>query len=237
MWHHDSAAPDALRKLAADFAPMLGMAPEHIFAAAQAARSSAAAELSLAPAPAHSGTRLLLAGMTDLHAAARARPEQRLSMALETMHQGLSFTRSLAFLHDQSAACYAAGIGFGEVAGLMHALQFGDLYQSDVFHAALASDRVIFIRHAHDRQFANRLPAWWSTALGDAGIFVIAPLLSQGKPVGLLYGDWIKDAPPLLGPEHFAALDQLRTMAADACAAMARAKELKQAARVQLADA
>lgn len=88
---------------------------------------------------------------------------------------------------------------------------------------------------SQEPQFAQRLPAWWTTALGDADSFVIAPLLSKSKPVALLYGDWVNDLPPQLGREHFAALDELRTLAAKACTALKRASNLREAARVQLA--
>ena len=51
---------------------------------------------------------------------------------------------------------------------LLPNLHFDDAYAADVFHAALGSDRVIFIAHALEPDFAAKLPPWWRQSLAGA---------------------------------------------------------------------
>ena len=68
-------------------------------------------------------------------------------------------------------------------------LTFDDAYQPDVFHAALANDKMIFIENAQDPKFAGKLPRWFKDALPTAHSFMILPLTVHRHPIGLIYGD------------------------------------------------
>ena len=93
----------------------------------------------------------------------------------------------------------------------MPELRFSDAYEPNVFHAALNSDRVIFIENARDPKFAAKLPAWWKAALPDARSFVILPLCTNGQPVGFMYGDWDDTFPAIqLSPAEFSLMNDLR---------------------------
>ena len=95
-----------------------------------------------------------------------ATPSQMMTMGLETLYQGLSFRRAIAFLRNVKEAKYSARMGFGAgVSALIPQLSFSDAYQPDVFHAALASDRIIFAENAQDPKFAAKLPRWWRDSL------------------------------------------------------------------------
>ncbi len=228
LWHDDEAGAARVAALAQGFAPMLGIEAESILAAVDKAREEAAADLSIAPLakPARkrasaaaanrkrsAGNKIMLAGVAELRdAAAAASPGQMMSMALETMHNGLSFTRAFAFLRNRREGRYAARLGLGEGSkALLPELVFNDAYEPNVFHAALANDRVIFIENARDPKFASKLPDWWKGTLAGARCFVIIPLCAHGQPAGFIYGDWDDTFPSvMLSQSEFSLLNDLR---------------------------
>lgn len=228
LWHDDEAAGARVAALAESFAPMLGMEPTGLLGAIDKARETAATDLSIAPLakPAEkrarlaaatrkrmAGNKVLMSGVADMRdAGASATPGQMMSMALETMHKGLSFTRSFAFLRNRREGRYAARLGLGEGSkALLPNLLFDDAYEPNVFHAALGSDRVIFIENARDTKFAAKLPGWWKDMLSEARCFVVIPLCAHGQPAGFIYGEWDGSFPQVvLSQTEFSLLNDLR---------------------------
>jgi HD-like signal output (HDOD) protein len=228
LWHDDEAGAEQVRELAASYASMLGVEPDQLLVAIDKARQAAAADLSLAPLakPADkraqdietsrqraAGNHILRSGVNDMRDAA-ANPGQMMSMALETMYQGLSFTRAFAFLRNRRDGRYLAKMGFGEGArALLPQLAFDDAYTPDVFHAALNSDRVVFIENAQDPKFAAKLPGWWRQSLAGARCFLVLPLSSHGQPAGFIYGEWDASQPQVyLSQTEFSLLNELRAL-------------------------
>ncbi|MDB5755004.1 MAG: hypothetical protein JWR56_1432 [Massilia sp.] len=228
LWHDDADGAARVRELAAGYSDLVGVEPDSILAAIEKAKMTAAADLSIAPLskPAErraraiasnrkraEGNRMLTSGVADMRDfATAASPGQMVSMALETVFQGLTFSRAVAFLHDRRGHNYVAKMGFGEgVRELLPAMTFADTYQPNVFHAALNCDRVIFIDNAREPKFAAKLPAWWKSTLSEARSFIIVPLCANGQPVGFLYGDWDDSFPPIaLSQTEFALLNDVR---------------------------
>lgn len=230
LWHDDAAGAVSVRALASSYSGMLGIAPEGILGAIERAREIAANDLSIAPLarPAEKraraleatrlraeGNKVLLAGVTDMRdVLATASPSQMMSMALETVYQGLSFSRTVAFLRNRRDKKYFAKMGFGDgVPDLLGHMVFDDSYEPNVFHASLSSDRVIFIENAQDPKFAAKLPAWWTESLAGARSFVVLPLCSSGQPMGFIYGDWDPSFSTIsLNQTEFALLNDLRML-------------------------
>jgi HD-like signal output (HDOD) protein len=238
LWNDDQAGAEEVRQLAAGYGPMLGIAPERILCAVQQAKVEAAADLTVAPL-AHpeekrakalensrqraAGNRLMMAGVAELREALAhggGGSDRAMELALEAMHRGLGFSRTIAFVRNRREALYLARMGLGDgVRELLPRLRFGDGYEANAFHAAFSSDRVIFIEHPHDPSFSSKLPPWWKASLRDARSFVILPLSASGTPTGLLYGDWVDGAEPAdLGPVEFGLLNNLRTLLATSLA-------------------
>jgi HD-like signal output (HDOD) protein len=228
LWHDDEAGAEQVRELAASYAVMLGMEPDNLMVAIDKARQAAAADLSLAPLanPAEkraqaiettrqraAGNSILKSGVNDMRDAV-ANPGQMMSMALETVYQGLSFTRAFAFLRNRREGRYLAKMGLGEDArAMLPLLAFDDTYTPDVFHAALNSDRVVFIENAQDPKFATKLPAWWRQSLSGARCFLVLPLSSHGQPAGFIYGEWDASQPQVyLSQTEFGLLNELRAL-------------------------
>ena len=230
LWADDDAGAATVAALAERFAPMLGLPPESILASIDKAKVEAASDLSIAPLAKPqekraqqaaatrkriAGNKILMSGVADMRdAGANATAGQMISMALETMHKGLSFTRSFAFLRNRREGRYSARLGLGEdVKTMLPNLAFEDAYEPDVFHAALGSDRVIFIENARDAKFASKLPGWWKGSLGQARCFVVIPLCAHGQPAGFIYGDWDDTFPQVvLSQTEFSLLNDLRAL-------------------------
>ena len=230
LWADDDAGANKVAQLAEQFAPMLGISPEGILASVDKARIEAAADLSIAPLskPAEKrarqaaatrsrmvGNKILMGGVADMRdLGAHATAGQMMSLALETMHKGLSFTRSFAFLRNRREGRYSARLALGDDAkGLIPDLTFEDSYEPNVFHAALGSDRVIFIENAHDAKFAAKLPHWWKATLSQARCFIVIPLCAHGQPAGFIYGDWDDTYPQvILSQTEFSLLNDLRAL-------------------------
>lgn len=228
LWHDDDATATRVAALAESFAPMLGVETAGLLGAIDKARETAASDLTIAPLakPAEkraklaaatrkrmAGNKVLMSGVADMRdAGVNATPGQMMSMALETMHKGLSFTRSFAFLRNRREGRYCARLGLGEGSkALLPNLVFDDAYEPNVFHAALGSDRVIFIENARDPKFAAKLPGWWKEALNDARCFVVIPLCAHGQPAGFIYGEWDDSFPSVvLSQTEFSLLNDLR---------------------------
>ena len=137
-----------------------------------------------------------------------------MSIALETVYKGLDFSRAVAFVRNRRENRYSARMCFGDaMKEHLAGMSFEDTYEPNVFHAALNSDRVIFIENARDPKFAAKLPQWWKSTLAEARSFVILPLSSNGQPTGFLYGDWDETFPPIqLSQAEFSLLNDMRAL-------------------------
>lgn len=137
---------------------------------------------------------------------------QLMSMALEVIYKSLGFSRAIMFLRNRASSQYAARMCFGEGAqDLLPELVFPDAYQPDVFHAALASDKMIFVENAHDARFISKLPRWWKLSLPAARGFMVLPLVANRHPLGFIYGDWDMKLPHAkIDMAEIVPLDELR---------------------------
>lgn len=233
LWHDDEAGAAELQRLSAAFGPMLGLDAELVRGALAQARETAAEELAIAPlsrplerraeeqARARqraAGNRLLESGLADMRDMTDASPGQMVSAALETVYKGLDFSRAVAFVRNRREGRYAARMCFGNLPkDRLATMAFDDAYEANVFHAALNSDRVIFIENARDPKFAAKLPQWWKAGLAEARSFVILPLSSNGQPAGFLYGDWDETVPPVeLSQAEFSLLNDVRALVVQA---------------------
>nr|WP_315261491.1 HDOD domain-containing protein [uncultured Duganella sp.] len=230
LWHDDPAGAEKVKQLTESYAAMLGVAAPKLVHAIEQAKEIAANDLTIAPLsrPAErrakalaktrqraAGNKILLSGLADMRDMLdTASPGQMVQIALETVYKGLDFSRAVAFVRNRKDNRYAAKICFGEgTRELLPAMVFDDIYEPNVFHAALNSDRVIFIENARDAKFAAKLPLWWRSSLAEARSFVILPLTANGQPAGFLYGDWDETFPPIsLSQTEFSLLNDMRAM-------------------------
>jgi HD-like signal output (HDOD) protein len=204
-----TALPPALARLAKDYAGMLGVEAAQLLTAVQTARKAGGEEATPARPSAKAGAarsgaaalqngkpanaaQLLSRGVAEMEELLKtASTAQMMSLALETLFKSLGFSHAAAFQRVQKDARYVARMCLGN--GLQEVVQrltFDDAYQPDVFHAALANDKMVFVDNARDPSFINKLPRWWKDAVPSARSFVVMPLTVNRLPMGFLYGDW-----------------------------------------------
>ncbi|RJG07271.1 HDOD domain-containing protein [Noviherbaspirillum cavernae] len=230
-------ASDAILALAGDFADMLGLDVPQLLDAVELAQQTLAEEAVVEvhagkgvraerrTVPPHSGGKpveaidILTRGVSDMRGAVRtASTGQLLTMALETVYQGLGFSRAVVFLRDQERGQYNARMCFGDgVQELLSRLVFDDAYQPDVFHAALANDKIVFVENAQEPSFTNKVPRWWKASLPTVRSFMVLPLTVDRRPVGFIYGDWDIASPAAKIESHeFMQLNELRVLVVQA---------------------
>jgi len=140
--------------------------------------------------PADSGERLAAGVLETTKALAEGMSfGNALNLVLENMYGGMGFNRVVAFLRDGNV--YKGKIGFGAMMPeALPRLVFPEAYAMDVFHLSLANKADVFIEDATGAKSASSMPAWFTTSLPDVRAFVLLPMIFNGHPVGLLYGDW-----------------------------------------------
>lgn len=222
----DGAGDEALAVIVEGYSDMLGMecatVLEAVGAAREAARDdpaltrTAAAAASVVPEDTGrvDATPALVRGVADMRkVAASITTSQLMTMALETIFQNLKLTRAVAFLRNRKEGKYVAGMCFGaDVQVLAPRLMFSDAYQPDVFHAALANDKMVCVKDASDPAFRAKLPRWWKDAFPAVRSFIVLPLTVNRHPVGFIYGDWDDTVPAALEQSEIVALNELRAL-------------------------
>ncbi|HYD59729.1 MAG TPA: HDOD domain-containing protein [Noviherbaspirillum sp.] len=209
--NEDGPGHAALAELADGYAQMLGLEADRLAAAVENAQRTAVEEDAGVVRPLRrrnvdepiavgkpvDAANILARGVADMRGAVQsASTAQLMSMALETVYQGLGFTRVVAFLRDVERSAYTAHLCLGEGGQeLLPKLGFSDAYQPDVFHASLANDKMIFVENALDPAFASKVPRWWREALPTVRSFMVLPLTVNRRPVGFIYGDWDRSKP------------------------------------------
>jgi hypothetical protein len=229
----DAGAHARLPALAAAYADMLGLTEAQIVTSVTAGQRAAAEEdvvLTGAARPDNPGkatdldkaldtVAILRHGVADMRGALHSmNTAQLISMALETVYQGLGFRHAIAFVRNKERAHYEAHLGLGDsVQELLPRLTFGDAYEPDVFHAALANDKMIFIENALNPAFVSKLPRWWKEARPAVRSFIVLPISVNHHAVGFIYGDWnASQAPTQIDHAEIALLNALRTLLSQA---------------------
>lgn len=225
------AATARLSVLAADYAGLLGLEAQQALAAVAAGRQNLLEDNAAVAAPSRSSAErqdlqhqggkpaesveILTRGVADMRGAAKsASTGQLLTMALEIVYQGLGFSRAVVFLHDRDKGQYNARMCFGDgVQELLSRMAFGDAYQPDVFHAALANDKIVFVENAQAPSFMNKVPQWWKTSLPTVRSFMVVPMVVNRQPIGFIYGDWDLASPAARVEAHeIEQLNELRLL-------------------------
>jgi HD-like signal output (HDOD) protein len=220
------ADKEALATIVEGYSDMLGMESATVLEAVGAARlaarddpaltraAAAAASTVLVDTARVDATPMLVRGVADMRkVAASITTGQLMTMALETIFQNLKLKRAVALLRNRKDGKYLAGMCFGaDVQSLASRLVFSDAYQPDVFHAALANDKMVCVKDASDPAFRAKLPRWWKDTFPAVRSFIVLPLTVNRNPVGFIYGDWDDAAPVALAQSEIQALDELRSL-------------------------
>jgi len=214
--------------LTSNYAEMLGLDPSVLLAAVESAhvpadestaerakQEEAETQMTLPLGKPADSINILKRGVSDLRGdLISTSTGQLMTVALETVYQGLGLSRAVAFLRNHDEGKYIARMCFGEcMEDMLPRLSFNDAYQPDVFHAALANNKMIFVEDALAAGFISKLPRWWREEMSSSRSFVILPLMLNFHPVGFIYGDWNASLPlSKISPSEVALLDDLRAI-------------------------
>src|SRR5690606_7001315 len=163
----DDAATADLVDIASGYAGMLGLEADAVLVAIDAAQKNAeeeTAEESGVEAPEKQlllplgkpadSIDILQRGVADMcDEVMTSSTGQMMTVALETVYQGLGLSRAIAFLRHHEEGRYVARMCLGECTEeLLPRLKFSDAYQPDVFHASLANAKMIYVEDARARR-------------------------------------------------------------------------------------
>ena len=225
-----------LTTIASDYTPMLGLDTRQLLEAIQTAHEAAKEEAVISTlervtpeqksAPdsrfadrSREDISQLTKGVADMHGiAGSANSAQMVTVALETMYKGLGLCRSIFFLRSPDQSYYLPRLYFGEgTQELIPHVAFNSAYLPDVFHAALANDKIIFVENAQAPNFISKLPRWWRANFLTTRSFIVLPLTLKRQPIGFMYGDWDQQAVEYTrDTQEIQVLDDLRHLVAQA---------------------
>ena len=177
-------------------------------------------------ATASNSQQIIAAGIRDVTEALAADSTLNdvLHMALETMHRGFGFCRTMIFIRDTRLNTMRARFGFGaEIERLIPLCGFPLAFAPDVFHIALEKGVDLVIEDPRADNISQRIPDWLRRVI-DPKSFLLLPITLKSTAIGLLYADSQRGAIKL-DAEQLGALRTLRSqvvLAFKTCGAAAR---------------
>lgn len=162
----------------------------------------------------HNARALLLAGLqdvTEMMASGHCQVSDLALLVLETLSRSLGFRFATICIRDLKTGQYRSRVALGE-GHLARQAQFifSADGERDLFSLALKNDADLLISDATAASISALIPAWHRNVLPDACSFIVLPLVVQGKPLGLLYGDRTARAPEGVPPDEAALIKALK---------------------------
>ncbi len=133
---------------------------------------------------------LLLSGLQDVSEAIAVGESLVIALrsAVECIHRGFGFARSVLLLKDPQTQVLRARIWCGEVdKQQLHMLQFDSANSKDLFAIACERGVDVQITDMEAPAMSEKLPVWMRQACPSARSFIILPVINMGRPVGCLY--------------------------------------------------
>lgn len=166
---------------------------------------------------------LLLAGVQDvseMRASGRCQVSELALLVLETLLHSMGFRFATICVRDVKTGQYRSRVALGEKHDQRQAAcVFGADGDRDLFSLALKNDADLLISDATASNIRALIPAWHRTLLPDARSFIVLPLVVQGKPFGVIYGDRTALAPEGVPSDEVALIKTLKGQVIAALAA------------------
>lgn len=133
---------------------------------------------------------LVLSGLQDVSEAIAVGESLAIALrsAVECIHRGFGFARSVLLLKDTQSQVFRARIWCGDVdKEQLHLLQFDCTNTKDLFAMACIRGVDVQITDMDAPAMREKLPVWLRLACPSARSFIILPVVNMGRPVGCLY--------------------------------------------------
>lgn len=123
-------------------------------------------------------------------------PVESIKRVMRLIHGHCGFGCTLICLPLGSGLIAIAGVG--RKAGWLTTKFRSSGLKQDIFRAAMSGSRDVFVSDINSPAYARLIPDWYRDTVG-AKSFVMLPLVSEGKWLGMVYGDYSElhsEAPP-----------------------------------------
>lgn len=160
---------------------------------------------------------LLLAGVQDaseIMAPGHYKLDSLIMLILETYYNSLGFRFITLFLKDSKMNQYCARGSLGENSReYQKILSFPITSATDVFNFALRRNVDLLISDASAPKIRKLIPQWYNDLFPDVRSFMVLPLITNDKPIGLFYADRKSAAPEGITPEEIRLIRTLKGQA------------------------
>ena len=110
-----------------------------------------------------------------------------LRTALECLHTGFGYTRSILLLRDARTPRIRARLWCGDVTQAQaNQLEIDIGVAGDLFAAAVRRGSDLQIQNARDPKIAPRLPAYFTSACPRTASFILLPIVSGDSPIACI---------------------------------------------------
>ena len=107
--------------------------------------------------------------------------------ALECLHTGFGYTRSILFLRDAGTPRMRARVWCGDVTNAQASqLQIDIGMSGDLFAAAIRRGSDLQIKNTLDPKIAQRVPPYFTKACPRTASFVVLPIVSEDSPIACI---------------------------------------------------
>lgn len=126
----------------------------------------------------------------DKNAIGGQTPIEVIKHTMRLIHSHYGFDCTLISLPASTSGLMAIA-GVGRNAAQLTTKFRGSLTKPDIFNLILSRNTDAFIPDIDSPKFAALIPEWYKKDVG-AKSFIMLPLLSEGKLIGMIYGDYLK---------------------------------------------
>lgn len=141
----------------------------------------------------YNASTLLLTGVqdiTEIIASGNYKLDDLIMLVLETYYNSLGFRFVTLCLRDSGMNLFRARCSLGENnLEYQKVFNFPAVPSADLFHLALERNADLLISDASTPKIQKLIPRWYRDQFSGARSFMVLPLVTSKKPIGLFYAD------------------------------------------------
>jgi transcriptional regulator with GAF, ATPase, and Fis domain len=149
--------------------------------------------------------------VTEVMASGKYKLGDLITLVLETFYNSLGFRFITLCLRDIESGQYRARSSLGNnYSARQKAFVFPIKASTNLFHLAMKNNVDLIISDASVTKVRKLLPKWHVDSFPDARSFVVLPLVTQEKRIGLFYADRQQEAPEGVSSEEMRLIKTLK---------------------------